>query len=143
MGQFSVSSAQSLYIIDGDSINLKMRFADIDTPEIKQQCQRYKHKKLDCGSLSRRHLQKLLNNLPGDISIRPVGVDHYQRILVRVYKGDANIGQLMVQAGMAFAYKNVYAQEERLARAKKIGFWGFYKPPIKPYKWRKTHKRKY
>jgi endonuclease YncB( thermonuclease family) len=43
----------------------------------------------------------------------------------------------MVQSGMAFSYKDVYRQEEQLAKAEKLGFWGFDTPPIEPYKWRK------
>jgi hypothetical protein len=34
---------------------------------------------------------------------------------------------------MAYSYKNTYRKEEELAKSKKVGFWGFYKPPIKPY----------
>lgn len=92
---------------------------------------------IDCGRLSRRYLQRLLKNLPGDVNIHPVGVDHYQRILVSVYKGDTNIGQLMVKSGMTFSYKDVYRQEEQLSKAEKLGFWGFGMSPIERYKWRK------
>ncbi len=134
---FSVSSDRSFYIVDGDSISLQMRLAGIDTPEIKQKCRQHKNQIIDCGRLSKRYLQRLLKNLPGNVNIHPVGVDHYQRILVRVYKGDTNIGKLMVQSGMAFSYKDVYRQEEQLAKAEKLGFWGFDTPPIEPYKWRK------
>jgi endonuclease YncB( thermonuclease family) len=47
----------------------------------------------------------------------------------------------MVEAGMAYSYKDTYRQEEDLAKSKKIGFFGFHKPPIKPYKWRKIHRK--
>jgi len=68
-----------------------------------------------------------------------MGVDHYQRILVRVYKGDTNIGRLMVESGMAFSYQDTYRQEEETAKRQKLGFWGFDTPPIEPYKWRKLN----
>jgi endonuclease YncB( thermonuclease family) len=140
-GDFSFKNQQSLYIIDGDSVSLQMRIAGIDTPEIKQKCQQYANKIIDCGRLSKRYLQHLLKSLSGEISISPIGVDNYQRILVKIYKGDVNIGKRMVESGMAYSYKNTYRQEEDLAKAEKLGFWAFATPPIKPYKWRKLKHR--
>jgi endonuclease YncB( thermonuclease family) len=138
---FSFKNQQSLYIIDGDSVSLQMRIAGIDTPEIKQKCQQYANKIIDCGRLSKRYLQRLLKSLSGEISISTIGVDNYQRILVKIYKGDVNIGKRMVESGMAYSYKNTYRQEEDLAKAEKLGFWAFVTPPIKPYKWRKLKHR--
>jgi endonuclease YncB( thermonuclease family) len=140
-GDFSFKNQQSLYIIDGDSVSLQMRIAGIDTPEIKQKCQQYANKIIDCGRLSKRYLQRLLKSLSGEITISPIGVDNYQRILVKIYKGDVNIGKRMVESGMAYSYKNTYRQEEDLAKAEKLGFWAFATPPIKPYKWRKLKHR--
>ncbi|SMN16998.1 succinoglycan biosynthesis protein [uncultured Candidatus Thioglobus sp.] len=137
---FSLSSDRSLYIVDGDSISLQMRIAGIDTPEIKQNCRQYSGRIIDCGQLSKRYLKRLLKSLPGKLSIQPIGVDHYQRILARVYKGDINVGKLMVESGMAFSYKNTYKQAEKDAKAEKLGFWGFDTPPIEPYKWRKLNR---
>ena len=136
---FSINSNRSLYIIDGDSVSLQMRIAGIDTPEIKQKCRKSANQMIDCGQLSKHYLQKLLKNLPGKINIQPMGVDHYQRILVQVYKGDTNIGRLMVESGMAFSYQDTYRQEEETAKRQKLGFWGFDTPPIEPYKWRKLN----
>ena len=141
IGNLSLNSERSLYIVDGDSISLQMRIAGIDTPEIKQTCRKRVNKVIDCGRLSKIYLQKLLKNIPGKIVIEPAGVDHYQRILVRVFKGDTNIGKLMVESGMAFSYKETYRQEEDLAKTEKLGFWGFDTPPIDPYKWRKMKRR--
>ncbi len=138
---FLFKSQKSLYIIDGDSVSLQMRIAGIDTPEIKQKCQKYANKTIDCGKLSKRYLRNLLKSLSGEIKISPIGVDNYQRILIKIYKGDINIGRRMVESGMAYSYKNTYRQEEDLAKAEKRGFWAFATPPIKPYKWRKLKKR--
>jgi endonuclease YncB( thermonuclease family) len=82
-----------------------------------------------------------LKNLPDKLLIKPIGIDHYNRILVKVYKDNIDIGKLMVEAGMAYSYKDNYRQEEDLAKAEKLGFWGFYTPPIQPYKWRKLNRR--
>ena len=141
VGNFSLDSERSLYIVDGDSMSLQMRIAGIDTPEINQICRKRANKMIDCGRLSKVYLQKLLKNIPGKIIIEPTGFDHYQRILVRIFKGDTNIGKLMVESGMAFSYKETYRQEEDLAKSEKLGFWGFDTPPIEPYKWRKMKRR--
>lgn len=137
---FPINSERSIYVVDGDSVSLQMRIAGIDTPEIKQKCRKSAAHVIDCGQLSKRYLQRLLKNLPGKLNIQPIGVDHYQRILVRVYKGDVDIGRLMVESGMAYSYKDVYHLEEESAKAEKLGFWGFYTPPIAPYKWRKLNR---
>ncbi len=137
---FTLESEKTLYIVDGDSVSVQMRIAGIDTPEIKQKCQKTKLQTVDCGRLSKRYLIKLLQSLPGEILIKPIGIDHYQRILAAIYKGEENIAKLMVEAGMAFSYKDTYKKEEEIAKAEELGFWGFYTPPIEPYKWRKLNR---
>ena len=140
IGNFTLGSEKTLYIVDGDSISMQMRISGIDTPEIRQKCSKTQFQVIDCGRLSKNYLKKTLQNLPGELSIEPVGIDYYNRILVRVYKGDVNVGKLMVEAGMAFSYKDTYRKEEELAKEDKLGFWDFYTPPIEPYKWRKKYK---
>jgi endonuclease YncB( thermonuclease family) len=154
-------SKQSLFVVDGDSVNvdllvffdlakepitlkgnkrnLKLRIAGIDTPEIKQTCEIVKDQSIDCGTLATQFLKELLENVNGNLVIEPVGVDYYQRILVRLYKGKVNIGKRMVEQGMAYSYDDTYFKEELIAREKKLGFWAFYSPPINPKVWRKTH----
>jgi len=36
VGDFTLASEKTLYIVDGDSVSMQMRIAGIDTPEIKQ-----------------------------------------------------------------------------------------------------------
>ena len=77
---FAGESKQPLFIVEGDSVNinvvlfldiaqapmeelsgktdLKMRIAGIDTPEIKQTCEIEEDQSIDCGILSKDHLQK-------------------------------------------------------------------------------------
>jgi endonuclease YncB( thermonuclease family) len=140
VNEFSLSSAKTLYIVDGDSISLKMRIKGIDTPEIHQTCQRTPSITIDCGQLAKQKLNELLKILPGKLTIKPAGFDYYQRILVSVYKGKVNIGKRMVEEGMAFSYKDTYKSAENKAKEQRLGFWGFNTPPIRAYKWRKTHR---
>lgn len=140
VGNFILDSEKTLYIVDGDSITLQMRIKGIDTPEITQTCEKTQYQIIDCGQLSKEYLKRLLREIPGRLLITPIEIGHYHRVLVRVYKGDIDIGKSMVESGMAYSYKNTYRKEEELAKSKKVGFWGFYKPPIKPHKYRKTNK---
>ena len=158
---FASESKQSLFIVDGDSVNinvvqfldvaqapmealgnksdLKMRIAGIDTPEIKQTCEIEEGKSIDCGFLTKEYLQKLLESEPGDLVIKPIGVDYYHRILVRLFKGEIDIGKKMVEDGMAFSYDSTYKIEETYAKENQLGFWNFFKPPVNPKIWRKEH----
>ncbi len=138
---FNLDSEKTLYIVDGDSISMQMRIAGIDTPEIKQPCEKTPQQIMDCGRLSKAHLRQLLKTTPGKLRIIPVAADHYHRILVRIYKGDTNIGKRMVEQGMAYSYKDTYKKQQQYAKANKLGFWSFHQPPIQPYKWRKLNPR--
>ena len=128
IGSFTLDSEKTLYVVDGDSISMQMRIAGIDTPEIKQKCRKTKLKTIDCGRLSKNYLKQVLQNLPGELSIEPVGVDHYRRILVKVYKGNIDIGKLMVEAGMAFSYKDTYRGRRGFSQSRETGFLGFSHP---------------
>ncbi|SFV89496.1 hypothetical protein MNB_SUP05-SYMBIONT-5-162 [hydrothermal vent metagenome] len=136
-----MKNAKALYVVDGDSISLSMRIKDIDTPEKKQNCRKTVDKIISCGMVAKQHLQKLLNNLPGKLMIDPVGIGYYGRVLVDVYKGGINIGEIMVEDGIAYAFSPRYKPSERIAKKNKRGFWGYYKPPLNPKKWRKRYMR--
>lgn len=140
-----LKSERTLYVVDGDSLSLQMRIAGIDTPEHNQSCQKKPHKTLDCGQIAKNYLQDLLVTTPGKLSITPIAIGYYKRVLVRVYKGKTDIGRMMVLAGMAFSFKHTYDEEQQLAQSQKRGFWGYYTPPIEPYKYRKanTYQHKY
>ena len=158
---FASESKQPLFIVDGDSVNinvvlfldlaqapmeelsdktdLKMRIAGIDTPELKQTCEMEQGKSIDCGFLTKDYLQKLLESEPGVLVIKPIGVDYYQRILIRLFKGETDIGKKMVEEGMSYSYDSTYKIEETYAKENKLGFWNFFKPPVNPKIWRKEH----
>ena len=138
---FASELKQSLFIVDGDSVNinvvlfldlaqapmeelgdktdLKMRIAGIDTPEIKQTCEIEQDKSIDCGVLTKDYLQKLLESESGDLVIQPIGVDYYHRILIRLFKGETDIGKKMVEDGMSYSYDSSYKIEETYAKENK------------------------
>ena len=130
------------YIVDGDSISVQMRIVGMDAPEIGQKCQKTKNNKIiDCGFLAKYYLRKILQDSSNDLIIEYIGVDKYNRILVRAYNGKDDIAKLMVEAGIAYSYGKKYKLVEQEARQQKLGFWNFFKPPIKPYKWRRFNRK--
>ena len=161
----SLADAQSdvkfpLVIVDGDSVNidvllfldfaqthqdsmgdrtlLRMRIAGIDTPEWDQSCEKNLGTVISCGELATEHLHSLLDGMLGELVLKPIGVDYYNRVLIRLFIGEINIGKQMVLDGMAYSYGDTYLKEEALARKEKRGFWVFDKPPINPKQWRKN-----
>ena len=132
-------SHKSLYVLDGDSVNIKTRIKGIDTPEIGQKCQPIFYD-IDCGKLAKRHLRNILSQIKGELNIKIIGYDKYNRALIRVFKGDTDIAKQMVLDGMAFSYYN-YSKSEQIARKNNTGFWGFNKVPKKPKLWRSENKK--
>lgn len=137
-----MDNARALYVVDGDSLSLQMRIKGIDTPEKPQKCKKYPNKVINCGLISQKYLSTLLNTITGKLHIEPVNIGYYGRVLVNVYKGGINIGELLVRDGMAFAYGKKYKAAEQFAKLHNKGFWGYYLKPINPKLWRKKHPRK-
>jgi len=160
----SIAGSQSnakhpLAIVDGDSVNinvllfldfakihqepmddrtfLRMRIAGIDAPEWNQTCEKNLGTVISCGELATKHLQHLLESLSGVLALKPIGVDSYNRVLIRLFVGETSIGKQLVLDGMAYSYDETYLVEETLARKEKRGFWAFARPPISPKEWRK------
>lgn len=140
--ELSLPSDQSLYLVDGDSVNIKMRLKGIDAPEIEQLCQISRSKQVDCGRLAQQHLRQLLKNTPGKLMVNLLGFDDYQRALVSIYKGGTNIAKQMVLDGFAFSYGD-YPLEQKRAQDNKAGFWAFFKPPQQPKLWRRAQPKKW
>lgn len=138
-----MKNSKAIYIVDGDSISLSMRIKGIDTPEKFQKCRKIFTEIINCGTVSKEYLHILLNNIDGELYIETEGFGYYGRALVNVYKGGINIGKMMVEDGMAYAYGREYKEFEDIARIGKIGFWGYHTPPLSPKLWRKRYGRKF
>ena len=117
---------------DGDTIivgNSKIRLVGIDAPELAQVCKIYAGNAYPCGQKAKATLQKLLSK--GSLYCQTRGTDDFNRALAECWilgKGGSitNVNEVMVMAGMAFAFTKFseeYTALEALAARQKAGLW--------------------
>ena len=125
-------------LVDGDSIRIAdvdIRLHGIDAPEAKQLCL-VKGDDWACGETATKALKKII----GKASIRCEWKqrDRFERALGTCYRDGHDIGELMVERGLAVAYtgysgKYIMNQEE--AKKARKGLWGAQFIP--PWDWRR------
>ena len=120
------SFADNLKIVDGDTIVLngeKIRFSDIDTPELKQTCMNG-NQKVFCGMFAKMLLvKKIGNEIPQCIR---EGKDTYKRTLAECFINGESLSVFLVRSGYAFAYRKYsdkFIKEEEFAKKNKLGMW--------------------
>jgi endonuclease YncB( thermonuclease family) len=135
-------SAKVIGITDGDTIKVltdqkkqvKIRLAEIDTPERKQ----------PWGNKARQALSDL--TFRRMVTVMPVTTDRYGRTVAHILVSDLNVNREMVRTGNAWVYRKYLRDKSLLdveADAKKAnrGFWGL--PEIQrvpPWEWRKQNR---
>ena len=127
-------------IIDGDTIHLdneKIRFSGIDTPELKQTCNK-NSEIIYCGIEAR----KLLINKIGKNKVHCVreGKDQYKRTLAECFVNDLSLSRFLVREGYAFAYRKYskkFIKDEDYARKNIMGMWSM--SFEYPWDWRKKN----
>ena len=118
----TLASAQSLRVIDGDTFELNgiiHRLNGIDAPEHGQKCGTS-----PCGKIATEALGNILNGARIDCVIH--GRDSYDRAISTCVVNGQDIGRLLVERGVAWAflkYSDTYAQEQLDAKARKLGIW--------------------
>jgi micrococcal nuclease len=123
----SVTDGDTITVLEGKA-QRKIRLLGIDAPEKAQAF----------GSRAKQALSDLVFGK----TVRVVwkAHDRYERILGDVYAGDAWANRVMVERGMAWAYKPSTTRElkavEAEARKAKRGLWRD-KNPVPPWDWRK------
>ena len=137
-----LASAETIYqgtvvrIVDGDTLvllvdqqQLKIRLADIDTPERKQ----------PFGTKAKQALSDLA--FGKQARVVEVTVDRYGRIVGRVYVDGIDVNRELVAQGYAWVYRE-YSNDAELLRleveAKQMGLGLWADPdPIPPWEWRR------
>ena len=122
----NTSFADSLRVVDGDTIVLngeKIRFSDIDTPELKQTCMNG-DEKVFCGKFAKMLLDKKIGNETPEC-IRE-GKDVYKRTLAECFINGESLSGFLVRSGYAFAYRKYskkFIKDEEFAQENKLGMW--------------------
>jgi endonuclease YncB( thermonuclease family) len=127
-------------IIDGDTIylnNEKIRFTGIDTPELKQTCNK-NSEIIYCGIEAR---QLLIDKIGKDkvICVRE-GKDQYKRTLAECFVNDLSLSRYLVREGYAFAYRKYskkFINDEDFAKKNNMGMWSM--SFEYPWDWRKKN----
>ena len=115
--------------LDGDSLDLAgvaIRLHGIDAPEFDQPMGRAAHAALAALIAGRK------------VACTPVDVDRHHRIVATCRAGGTDLGQAMVGAGLAIAYRRYstrYVAAEDEARQAARGLWAG--PFIAPEDWRR------
>ena len=118
--------SQELNVVDGDTIHLngkKIRFTGIDTPELKQICNKQGIKDY-CGLTAKKILiDKIANKTVECIS---QGKDQYKRTLAECFVNNESLSSYLVRSGYAFAYRKYskkFIEDENYAKTNNLGMW--------------------
>ena len=118
--------SQELKVIDGDTIHLngkKIRFAGIDSPELKQTCIKDGVEKA-CGLTSKQLLINKIGN--NNVECISQGRDQYKRILAECFVNNESLSSYLVISGYAFAYRKYskkFVKDEDYAKVNSLGMW--------------------
>lgn len=126
----AITHAQSLRgtarAADGDSLSvsgMQVRLFGIDAPELAQECFD-NGTPVPCGEMAKAKLESLIGNAV--LSCLGESTDPHGRMIAVCSIGGVDIGQAMVEAGWATAYRRDsedYVAAEQRARAGKAGLW--------------------
>jgi len=132
----SITDGDTVKVLTADRQQIKVRLAEIDTPERKQ----------PYGKKAKQVLSDLVFGKVVDL--RPVTVDRYGRTVAHLFIGSLNVNKEMVRTGHAWVYRRYMKDkslidDEQYARSHKLGLWSLPADQrVEPWKWRKSKKRK-
>jgi endonuclease YncB( thermonuclease family) len=127
--------ADPITVLTPEKRQIKIRFAEIDAPELAQ----------PYGNKAKQLLSRMV--FGKEVSITPLTIDHYRRIVARVVQGNRDINLAMVQSGAAWAYRQYLTdpsllEAEAEARNARTGLWALQPDQIMPpWTWRHATRR--
>lgn len=125
-----VHDGDTITVLTPDKRQIKIRFAEIDAPELSQ----------PYGNKAKQRLSLLV--FGKEVSITPTATDKYRRTVARVHQGNRDINLAMVQSGAAWAYRKYltdpsFLEAEDSARNARAGLWALQPDQIMPpWEWR-------
>lgn len=131
----AVADGDTLTMLIGESQQVKIRLAGIDSPEKKQ----------DFGQKAKAALSDLAFNKTATAECRKK--DRYQRSVCVVTVADRDVGLEQIKAGMAWWYRKYISEQsagerasyeaaETEAKTRRRGLWSL-PNPVPPWDWRK------
>lgn len=114
-----------LRVIDGDTFAIgdrRVRLFGVDAPEKKQRCGGAGVPMWQCGAWVTGEVRARYQDQPARCVV--LAQDHYGRSIARCFVRGEDLGQTLVQGGLAFAYRNysmLYVPDERQAASRKAG----------------------
>lgn len=81
---------------DGDTVTATYRLANVDTPEVRGACPAEK----DLAIRARDFTRAWIGDWRG-VTVETQGLDRYGRVLATMRRGDADLGEALVAAGLA------------------------------------------
>ena len=129
-------------VIDGDTFDLggtRIRLHGIDALEASQTCETDGGQAWACGDWTTREVRDRYQG--AEARCEALDRDRYDRIVARCHVGGVDVGQALVQEGLAFAYRKYsmdYDLEEKAAFVAGGGIHGF--KPVSPARYRVTRR---
>jgi len=128
----AVTDGDTLTMLDGRKQQIKVRLAEIDTPESAQ----------PYGTRAKQELSRLVHGKT--VTVKVQDIDRYGRTVERVYVGELDVNAEMVKLGAAWVYRKYVSDQslyalEKQAKQKRAGIWNLPEAEqIPPWKWRKA-----
>ncbi|MGV8841132.1 MAG: thermonuclease family protein [Bauldia sp.] len=131
-------------VADGDSFRIGdqiVRLYAVDAPELAQTCPTAAGRTWRCGDAARQRLKELL--ALGPVACVGEEFDQFGRLIAECDDYDGySINATLVLEGLAWAftrYDDLFAPEEKEARAERIGIWQA--PTLPAWQWRVENPR--
>ena len=130
----AISDGDTITVLDDSKKQIKIRLAEIDTPESAQ----------PYGTRSKQQLSDLVFNKT--VTVKVDTTDRYGRSVARVYADDIDVNAMMIELGAAWVYRQ-YAKDQSLyiledkAKKAKVGLWSLPETErTPPWEWRKGNR---
>lgn len=130
----SIADGDTLTLLTANKERVKVRLAEIDTPEKKQ----------PYGQKAKQELASLAFNQDAQISV--IDTDRYGRVVGRVVVDGVDVNAELVRRGAAWVYRDYLKRPELIpleaeARRQRKGLWALPAPErMPPWQWRKEQR---
>lgn len=127
-----IADGDTLTLLTAEKRQVKVRLAEIDTPEKGQ----------PYGNRSRQALAELV--FQKQITVDVIDMDRYGRPVGRVFQGETDVNAEMVKRGAAWVYRKYVTDQslfgiEDAAKAAKVGIWALSEvDQMPPWEWRRS-----